>query len=101
MGLLPTLVNDYTRGMFPMKYFEYLAAGLPVVSTPLAFTREPDLEMRIAATSEAFVAAIEAQLQRGKYSEQQSRALVGHNTWGFRIDRMLEELQRQALPTQP
>jgi glycosyltransferase involved in cell wall biosynthesis len=101
VGLLPTLVNDYTHGMFPMKYFEYLAAGLPVVSTPLAFTREPNLEMRIAATSEAFVAAIEAQLQRSKYSEQQSRSLVGHNTWGFRIDRMLEELQRQALPTKP
>ena len=35
VGILPALLNDYTKGMFPMKFFEYLAAGLPVVSTNL------------------------------------------------------------------
>ena len=30
---LPLQCNDYTRAMFPMKFFEYLFAGLPVVST--------------------------------------------------------------------
>lgn len=25
VGLLPSLINEYTRGMFPMKYYEYLA----------------------------------------------------------------------------
>ena len=35
VGLLPCLLNKYTEAMFPMKFFEYLAAGLPVVSTQL------------------------------------------------------------------
>ncbi len=30
---LPLQCNAYTRAMFPMKFFEYLFAGLPVVST--------------------------------------------------------------------
>ena len=30
---LPLQCNPYTRAMFPMKFFEYLFAGLPVVST--------------------------------------------------------------------
>ena len=30
---LPLIHNNYTKSMFPMKFFEYLAAGLPVVST--------------------------------------------------------------------
>ena len=34
-GLIPYAINDLTRSVFPMKVYEYLAAGLPVVSTPL------------------------------------------------------------------
>jgi glycosyltransferase involved in cell wall biosynthesis len=34
-GLIPYALNDLTRSIFPMKVYEYLAAGLPVVSTPL------------------------------------------------------------------
>lgn len=34
-ALLPCVRNPYTRAMFPMKFFEYLAAGVPVFSTPL------------------------------------------------------------------
>ena len=33
--LLPNRLNRYTRHMFPLKFFEYLAAGKPVVMTPL------------------------------------------------------------------
>jgi len=33
--LLPSRLNDYTKNMFPMKFFEYLASGKPVVSTAL------------------------------------------------------------------
>ncbi len=33
--LLPNRLNRYTRNMFPLKFFEYLAAGKPVVMTPL------------------------------------------------------------------
>jgi len=94
VGLLPTLVNEYTHGMFPMKYFEYLAAGLPVVSTPLAFTEQQDLDLIVAATSHEFVVASSTQLQRGKHSLARSRELVGENTWAFRIDRMLAQLMQ-------
>jgi glycosyltransferase involved in cell wall biosynthesis len=34
-GLVPYAINPLTRSIFPMKVYEYLAAGLPVVSTPL------------------------------------------------------------------
>ena len=33
--LLPNRLNRYTRHMFPLKYFEYLSAGKPVVMTKL------------------------------------------------------------------
>jgi glycosyltransferase involved in cell wall biosynthesis len=35
VGLIPYLINDYTGGVFPMKVYEYLAAGLDVVATQI------------------------------------------------------------------
>ena len=35
VGLIPYAINDLTRSVFPMKVYEYLAAGLPVMATPL------------------------------------------------------------------
>jgi glycosyltransferase involved in cell wall biosynthesis len=35
LALLPCPINSYTRSMFPMKFFEYMAAGVPIVSTDL------------------------------------------------------------------
>jgi glycosyltransferase involved in cell wall biosynthesis len=34
-GLIPYARNELTESIFPMKVYEYLAAGLPVVATPL------------------------------------------------------------------
>lgn len=34
-ALIPYRLNDYTASVSPMKLYEYLAAGLPVVATPL------------------------------------------------------------------
>lgn len=34
-GLIPYALNELTKSIFPMKVYEYLAAGLPVVATPL------------------------------------------------------------------
>ena len=89
VGLLPTHVNDYTRSMFPMKYFEYLAAGLPVVSTPLAFTEQQRTGLKVAATLEEFNVAVAAQLARGRFTREQSQQMVGAHTWEARLRAML------------
>jgi glycosyltransferase involved in cell wall biosynthesis len=34
-GLIPYVVTDWTAGVFPTKLFEYLDAGVPVLSTPI------------------------------------------------------------------
>jgi glycosyltransferase involved in cell wall biosynthesis len=39
-AVLPAARNAYTDAMFPMKFFEYLAAGLPLVSTRLPALQE-------------------------------------------------------------
>src|SRR5690606_22223352 len=59
VAILPSAANDYTRGMFPMKFFEYLAAGRPVVSTALPSLREFGDIACLAETTAAFIAGVE------------------------------------------
>ena len=96
VGLLPTRINDYTRSMFPMKYYEYLAAGVPVVSTPLEFTRQQRAGMVIGDGEDAFIEAIGTQLAHGRLSAENARALVGEHTWAARLQRMLALIGREA-----
>ena len=89
VGLLPTLVNEYTRSMFPMKYFEYLAAGRPVASTPLEFTRQQHEALEIGADPDSFAQAIARSLARGTLDSLQASAAVADNTWKARLEKML------------
>jgi glycosyltransferase involved in cell wall biosynthesis len=90
VGLLPSLINGYTRGMFPMKYFEYIAGGLPVVATRLNFTGESSNVIKLAQTVAEFISAIAVQLMRGHITKDESRLVIGCNTWDVRTKKMLE-----------
>lgn len=93
VGLLPSLINDYTRSMFPMKYFEYIASGLLVVSTPLEFTRTIFQSLKIGTLHDEFVDMIHLQLESIRLGSDQTRNIVSLNTWRNRTKAMLEMLE--------
>ena len=65
-AILPSAKNGYTSAMFPMKFFEYLAAGLPVVTTPLpALADFVHLALVSSPEAEAFGAALDLALIGG------------------------------------
>jgi UDP-galactopyranose mutase len=76
VGLLPFARNESTRFISPTKTPEYLAAGLPAVSTPIADVIEPygakEL-VHIASTPEEFVGAIEKALLSRNCPERLAR----------------------------
>lgn len=96
VGILPTRLNDYTRAMFPMKYFEYIAAGLRVVSTPLDFTREYRGGLEVANAQGEFARLVQVQLNRGRLARKEIQAIVGKNTWESRLDDMMEIVYREC-----
>ncbi|MFN2578620.1 MAG: glycosyltransferase family 1 protein [Pyrinomonadaceae bacterium] len=66
VALLPFAQNEATRFISPTKTPEYLAAGKPVVSTPIRDVVRPYGDMglvRIAANPDEFIAAIAESLQ--------------------------------------
>jgi UDP-galactopyranose mutase len=66
-GIMPFARNDSTRFISPTKTPEYLAAGLPVISTPIRDVVRPYGELglvSIAATAEEFIAVAEKAMKR-------------------------------------
>jgi glycosyltransferase involved in cell wall biosynthesis len=93
LGLLPLRFNPYTRAMFPMKFFEYLAAGLPVVASAIdALEPFANLALLCDPTPEAFAAAITAALADQGPSRQQRLAGAAAHTYRGRTEAMLRDL---------
>jgi glycosyltransferase involved in cell wall biosynthesis len=97
VALVPYAINDLTRSVFPMKVYEYLAAGLPVVTTPLPALAETT-GVIVADDAPATVAAVERALTEDNRAARRARsAAVRENSWDARleeIDAYLSSLAR-------
>ena len=90
VAMLPNNINDYTDAMFPMKFFEYLAAGCPVVSANLRAIREFSEAVTIADSPDDFIAAIERVLSGDVSSLEDRLNLARKYTYEKRTQRMLK-----------
>ena len=94
VALMPFARNESTRFISPTKTPEYLAAGLPVVSTPITdvVRHYSDLEaVAIADGPEAFVAAADKALQLGRLAPSWLAPvdeLLAENSWDATWGRM-------------
>ena len=99
VALIPFALNEATEFLSPTKTLEYLAAGKPVVSTPL-----PDVVglygevVRVGATPAAFLRAVEAALaeDRAAKTQRQERAqtLLTRYSWDAIAAAMAHELEQ-------
>jgi glycosyltransferase involved in cell wall biosynthesis len=85
VAVMPFALNESTRYISPTKTPEYLAAGLPVVSTAIKDVVTPygDLDLvRIVATPEEFVAAIESAIVEDRRERQiRADAYLSNFSW--------------------
>lgn len=91
VGLCPYLWNAAMQSGFPLKLYEYLAAGKPVVATgnPDVAGMEPDV--RLVRGVDEFVQAVEDVLALDGADDRARRmTLAAANTWESRTRRILE-----------
>jgi glycosyltransferase involved in cell wall biosynthesis len=93
VAILPAAMNDYTRSMFPMKFFEYLAAGCPVVSTALPALRAFADVAYLAATHADFVVGVEKALRGNAPALATRLAVAREHTYERRTARMMDLLE--------
>jgi teichuronic acid biosynthesis glycosyltransferase TuaH len=84
--IVPHLVNDFTESLSPLKLYEYLAAGLPIVSTPVSGFRDfPEL-VHLASGPQAFIEAVKAALAEPPQLRQRRRTVAAEHSWNTRLD---------------
>lgn len=85
VGIIPFQHNGFTKFIYPIKVNEYLAAGLPVVMTNFAKIDELHGAVSIADDPDAFVNALEKEMDRDNEQARQRRiSFASLNSWKVR-----------------
>lgn len=88
--MLPYVVSNFTATISPLKLKEYLATGLPVVSTPIAEARLMKEHVTIAASPDEWAAALRAALGVDRQQRhQQMSEMLREETWARKAEQFL------------
>jgi glycosyltransferase involved in cell wall biosynthesis len=84
--IIPHRVTPFTESLNPIKLYEYLATGLPIVSTAAATAREFGAVVYLAGDRDQFVAQLECALaERGDRLRRRRLALARELSWDGRV----------------
>ena len=90
--IIPFVINELTKATNPVKFYEYISAGKPVVSTMLPELLPYSEYCYLAESAEEFSSKISAALADVADSKKiESRIkLAQKNSWGHRIDELVQ-----------
>jgi len=88
--LIPYRLDPHTEGVFPTKFFEYVATGLPIVSTDLPDLREYSEYVRLARSGDEFAAYVRAAIHQRRRPPELVRPFVEQHSWDCRVAQMLD-----------
>lgn len=104
VALVPYRANELTRNIFPLKLFEYLAAGLPVVVGGLPELRRFEGTIGVAEGPQDYPGLVRRAIAEDGPDKRAERvALAAENTWDRRVEEISllveEALERRGLGT--
>ena len=95
VGMIPFVCNKHTYTIYPLKINEYLASGLPVVSTPFSILDDFDGIIELADTPEQFAQALRRALADTTVQRVQQRVdMAQRNSWAERAREFEAVIQR-------
>ncbi len=94
VAVIPHRVDAFTQTMNPLKVYEYLAAGKPIVSTAVAGADQFQDLIKLAVSPEDFAEKVEKELASDSPEKQQRRmALAQQHGWPQRVGLMIDSLK--------
>ena len=90
--IVPHVVTSFTESLNPIKLWEYLAAGKPIVSTNVAGFREfPDL-VNVSDSYDGFLMNLDVALNEEPAFAAARQGVAQQHSWGIRIDQVVQIL---------
>jgi len=93
VAILPFAINELTLASNPLKLREYLAAGLPVVTTDIPEARRLGEHVRIGTSYADFLAHIETCLARGAGPQASISDAIAGESWDSKVEEMSSLIQ--------
>lgn len=91
VAIVPHILNDFTKSMNPLKIYEYLACGKPVVTTPIAGVEKFSHLIYIAQDYRDFNEKIQKALGENSPQLIDLRLQAAReNSWQLKTEQMLE-----------
>jgi glycosyltransferase involved in cell wall biosynthesis len=101
VGIIPFLKTEFNKGIYPLKINEYLAAGIPVVSTNFSYLSDFENVIRIAETWEEFKDFIMEEIKNDTLEKKLARQSVAkENSWerrGEELSEVIEKLEERNI----
>jgi glycosyltransferase involved in cell wall biosynthesis len=90
VGLVPHVSSPLTRAMSPLKLYEYLAGGLPVVASDLQPMRDVDPGVTLIEPGGDYASGVRAALARGRSDEDRRERFIAEHSWAARHRALLD-----------
>jgi teichuronic acid biosynthesis glycosyltransferase TuaH len=84
--IVPHRISPFVESLQPIKLWEYLAAGKPIVATKVAGFRDYPQLVRLAAGPDDFRRQLAAAVSEPDHSASQRQAVARANSWRARVD---------------
>jgi glycosyltransferase involved in cell wall biosynthesis len=84
--IVPHRVTPFTESLNPIKLWEYLASGKPIVATPVAGFRDYADHVRLASDPSSFLSEVRAALWADPAAARERQALAQQHSWHKRVD---------------
>ena len=101
VGIIPFRINDLTLSTNPVKFYEFMSSGKPVVATRLPELLPFADYLYLAGTKEDFLEKIEAALQEKDESLTRKRIeFARENDWEARVKQISVHVESLYVPAQ-
>lgn len=96
--LIPHIHSPFSQSMSPLKLFQYLASGRPIVSTEVAGTERWQNLIYVSDDKNQFISNTDTALQEDPSLAAQRIAAAERETWPHRIEALMQIISRHNQP---
>ena len=92
--MIPYIINDYTKNLTTMKFFEYMASGKPIIITGIPELKQYEGLVEVGINQDDFIHKINRSLRENTSEKVQMRKAIAKKfSWETRIEEMFDYIK--------